>query len=97
MRGQGRYSMELSHYDPVPGNLQQQIADAHKKEYAAAGQIGAAPIKARRERGAIVRAVVPAAKSPGRAGGRDARSRVLRPSGLRPALALGVLLDALTP
>ena len=35
--GQGRYSMELSHYDPVPGNLQQQIANAHKKEHAAAG------------------------------------------------------------
>jgi hypothetical protein len=28
--------MELSHYEPVPGNLQQQIVDAHKKEQAAA-------------------------------------------------------------
>jgi hypothetical protein len=39
--------MELSHYDPVLGNLQQQIADAHKKEHPAAGQIGDAPIRAR--------------------------------------------------
>ena len=35
--GQGSYSMELSHYEPVPGNLQQQIVDAHKKEHHAAG------------------------------------------------------------
>lgn len=34
--GQGSYAMELSHYEPVPGNLQQQIVDAHKKEHAAA-------------------------------------------------------------
>lgn len=34
--GQGSYSMEFSHYEPVPGNLQQQIVDAHKKEVAAA-------------------------------------------------------------
>jgi len=33
--GQGSYSMEFSHYEPVPGNLQQQIVDAHKKEVAA--------------------------------------------------------------
>lgn len=30
--GQGSYTMELSHYDPVPGNVQQQIIDQHKKE-----------------------------------------------------------------
>ncbi len=34
--GQGSYSMEFSHYEVVPGNLQQQIVDAHKKEVAAA-------------------------------------------------------------
>lgn len=34
--GQGSYSMEFSHYEPVPGNLQQSIVDAHKKEVAAA-------------------------------------------------------------
>ena len=28
--GQGSYSMELSHYDPVPGHLQQQIVSAYK-------------------------------------------------------------------
>ncbi len=33
--GQGSYSMEFSHYEPVPGNLMQQIVDAHKKEVAA--------------------------------------------------------------
>ncbi|MEK7710678.1 MAG: elongation factor G [Planctomycetota bacterium] len=33
--GQGSYSMEFSHYEPVPGNLQQQIVDTHKKEVAA--------------------------------------------------------------
>lgn len=30
--GQGSYSMELSHYDPVPPNVQQQIIEAHKAE-----------------------------------------------------------------
>jgi len=30
--GQGSYTMELSHYDPVPSNVQQQIIDQHKKE-----------------------------------------------------------------
>jgi elongation factor G len=31
--GQGSYTMELSHYEPVPGNVQQQIvAAAAKKE-----------------------------------------------------------------
>ena len=34
--GQGSYTMEFSHYEPVPGNVQQQIVDAHKKEHAAA-------------------------------------------------------------
>jgi len=34
--GQGSYSMEFSHYEVVPGNLLQQIVDAHKKEHAAA-------------------------------------------------------------
>ena len=34
--GQGSYAMEFSHYESVPGNLQQQIVDAHKKEHAAA-------------------------------------------------------------
>jgi elongation factor G len=34
--GQGSYSMDFSHYEVVPGNLQQQIVDAHKKEVAAA-------------------------------------------------------------
>jgi len=34
--GQGSYSMEFSHYEAVPGNVQQQIIDAHKKEIAAA-------------------------------------------------------------
>jgi elongation factor G len=29
--GQGSYSMELSHYEPVPGNVQQQIIDAAAK------------------------------------------------------------------
>ncbi len=31
--GQGSYSMELSHYEPVPGNVQQQIIDQAKKEH----------------------------------------------------------------
>ncbi len=30
--GQGSYAMEFSHYEAVPGNVQQQIIDAHKKE-----------------------------------------------------------------
>ncbi len=30
--GQGSYSMEFSHYEAVPGNVKQQIIDAHKKE-----------------------------------------------------------------
>ncbi len=30
--GQGSYTMELSHYEPVPGNVQQQIVAASKKE-----------------------------------------------------------------
>ncbi len=30
--GQGSYTMELSHYDVVPGNIMQQIVDQHKKE-----------------------------------------------------------------
>ncbi len=30
--GQGSYTMELSHYDPVPGNVQQQIIDKAQKE-----------------------------------------------------------------
>jgi len=35
--GQGSYSMEFSHYEPVPANLMQQIVDAHKKDHTAAG------------------------------------------------------------
>jgi elongation factor G len=31
--GQGSYSMELSHYEAVPGNVQQQIVDAAKKSH----------------------------------------------------------------
>ena len=34
--GQGSYSMELSHYETVPSNVQQHIVDAHAKELAAA-------------------------------------------------------------
>ncbi|MHC5109330.1 MAG: elongation factor G [Planctomycetota bacterium] len=34
--GQGSYAMELSHYETVPSNVQQQIVDAHKKELAGA-------------------------------------------------------------
>jgi len=30
--GQGSYTMELSHYENVPGNVQQQIIDQHKRE-----------------------------------------------------------------
>ncbi len=33
--GQGSYSMELSHYEPVPPNVQQQIVEQHEKEKAA--------------------------------------------------------------
>jgi len=31
--GQGSFTMEFSHYDPVPSNVQQQIIDAAKKEH----------------------------------------------------------------
>ncbi|RME36507.1 MAG: elongation factor G [Planctomycetota bacterium] len=34
--GEGSYSMEFSHYEVVPGNIQQQIIDAAKKEKEAA-------------------------------------------------------------
>ncbi|MEK6798232.1 MAG: elongation factor G [Planctomycetota bacterium] len=34
--GQGSYSMEFSHYEVVPGNVQQQIVEQHQKEVAAA-------------------------------------------------------------
>ncbi|MCL2330542.1 MAG: elongation factor G [Phycisphaerae bacterium] len=34
--GQGSFAMELSHYEPVPGNVQQQIIDQAKKEREAA-------------------------------------------------------------
>ena len=34
--GQGSFTMEFSHYEPVPGNVQQQIIDAAKKEHQAA-------------------------------------------------------------
>lgn len=30
--GQGSYSMEFSHYEVVPGNVQQQIVEAHRQE-----------------------------------------------------------------
>ncbi len=30
--GRGSYSMSLSHYEPVPPNVQQQIVAAHKRE-----------------------------------------------------------------
>lgn len=30
--GQGNYSMELSHYEPTPPNVQQQVIDQYKKE-----------------------------------------------------------------
>jgi elongation factor G len=30
--GQGSYTMEFSHYDPVPGNVQQQIVAAAQKD-----------------------------------------------------------------
>jgi len=31
-QGRGTYTMQVSHYDPVPGHLQQKIVDEHKKE-----------------------------------------------------------------
>jgi len=31
--GQGSYSMEFSHYEPLPSNVQQQIVEAHRKEH----------------------------------------------------------------
>lgn len=34
--GEGSYSIEFSHYEAVPPNVQQQIVDAHKKELEAA-------------------------------------------------------------
>ena len=34
--GQGSYSMEFSHYEVVPGNIQTQLVDAAKKEKAGA-------------------------------------------------------------
>jgi elongation factor G len=34
--GAGSYDMEFSHYEVVPGNVVQQIVDAHKKELAEA-------------------------------------------------------------
>lgn len=34
--GQGSYSMEESHYDVVPSNVQQQLVETYKKEFAAA-------------------------------------------------------------
>ena len=34
--GQGSYSLDFSHYEVVPGNVQQQIVDTHKKEHVAA-------------------------------------------------------------
>ena len=30
--GEGTYSIELSHYDPVPGNIQKQLAEAFQRE-----------------------------------------------------------------
>ncbi|MGI9146185.1 MAG: elongation factor G [Chloroflexota bacterium] len=32
-QGRGTYSMQVSHYDPVPSHLQQKIVDEHKKEH----------------------------------------------------------------
>ena len=31
--GRGRYSIELSHYEAVPGNVQKQLADAYKPRH----------------------------------------------------------------
>jgi elongation factor G len=36
--GQGSYSLEFSHYETVPGNVQQQIVEQAKKEREASGQ-----------------------------------------------------------
>lgn len=30
--GHGSYNIELSHYDPVPGDIQQKLQAAHKKQ-----------------------------------------------------------------
>ena len=38
--GQGSYSMEFSHYEVVPGNVQQQIIDASKRAKEGSGQSG---------------------------------------------------------
>jgi len=35
-QGRGRYSTELSHYEEVPGNVAQQLIEAHQKEHSAA-------------------------------------------------------------
>ncbi|MGA9114298.1 MAG: elongation factor G [Candidatus Dormiibacterota bacterium] len=35
-QGRGRYATELSHYEEVPGNVAQQLIDAHQKEHSAA-------------------------------------------------------------
>jgi elongation factor G len=29
--GEGTYTIELSHYEPVPGNIQKQLADAYQR------------------------------------------------------------------
>ncbi len=34
--GQGSYAMEFSHYEAVPGNIQKQLVEQHKKEHEAA-------------------------------------------------------------
>ena len=31
--GQGRYSLDFSHYEPVPPNVQQKLADAYKPRH----------------------------------------------------------------
>ena len=31
--GRGRYSIELSHYEAVPGNVQRQLVDAYKPKH----------------------------------------------------------------
>jgi elongation factor G len=33
-QGRGTYTMQLSHYDPVPAHLQGKIVEEHKKEEA---------------------------------------------------------------
>jgi len=35
-QGRGRYATELSHYEEVPGNVAQQLIEAHQKEHSAA-------------------------------------------------------------